>query len=79
MDLQDGAPSVTYGGNSSQSNEATLVENQGCSQSSEATPHWSKIKVQFLGQQRNGIPVVAYIDFSHLKTELSILPDLQSE
>ena len=42
-------------------------------------PHWSKIKVQFLGQQRNGIPVVAYIDFSHLKTELSMLPDLQSE
>ena len=37
LDLQDGAPSVDYGGNSSQSNEATLVDNQGCSQSSEAT------------------------------------------
>ena len=26
LDLQDGAPSADYGGNSSQSNEATLVE-----------------------------------------------------
>ena len=26
LNLQDGAPSVDYGGNSSQSNEATLVE-----------------------------------------------------
>ena len=63
-------------------------------------PHWSKIKVQFLGQQRNGIPVAAAlekilldgingslanlpeeldIDLSHLKTKLSMLPDLQSE
>ena len=25
-------------------------------------PHWSKVKVQFLSQQRNGIPVAAALE-----------------